>query len=140
MPINLLSAGGGTTTLTTANSASNFTVTIPSGTGNALLDSTTGVCRAWVNFNGNSSAIRASYNVSSITRSGTGQYTINLANAMVDANGSFAGSVSENGAISDKNRSFVGNVLTASTAVMHVYASTNEADEDVAYCSAVIFR
>lgn len=32
MPVNLLSAGGGTTTLTPASSASNFTVTIPSAT------------------------------------------------------------------------------------------------------------
>jgi hypothetical protein len=36
MPINLLSAGGGTTTLTTASSASNFTVTIPAATGSVI--------------------------------------------------------------------------------------------------------
>jgi hypothetical protein len=36
MPINLLSAGGGTTTLTTASSASNFTVTIPAETGTVI--------------------------------------------------------------------------------------------------------
>jgi hypothetical protein len=36
MPINLLSAGGGTTTLTTASSASNFTVTIPAVTGTVV--------------------------------------------------------------------------------------------------------
>ena len=44
-------------------------------------------CRAWVNFNGNGTvAIRASGNVSSITDNGTGDYTVNLANAMPDAN------------------------------------------------------
>lgn len=32
MPVNLVSAGGGTTTLTPASSASNFTVTVPSAT------------------------------------------------------------------------------------------------------------
>ena len=37
MPVNLLSAGGGTTTLTTASSASNFTVTLPSATGTAMV-------------------------------------------------------------------------------------------------------
>lgn len=43
MPINLLSAGGGTTTLTPASSASNFTVTIPASTGTLLTaDSFTG--------------------------------------------------------------------------------------------------
>jgi hypothetical protein len=44
-------------------------------------------CKAWVNFNGSGTvAIRASGNVSSITDNGTGDYTVNLANAMPDAN------------------------------------------------------
>ena len=43
---------------------------------------------AWVNFGYISSAItiRSSYNVSSVTRNGTGDYTINFANATSDAN------------------------------------------------------
>ena len=45
-----------------------------------------GSAKAWVNFNGTGTvAIRASYNVSSITDNGTGDYTINLTNAMSDA-------------------------------------------------------
>ena len=45
------------------------------------------LCRAWVNFNGTSTvAIRASYNVSSITDNGTGDYTVNFTTAMADAN------------------------------------------------------
>ena len=48
---------------------------------------TQGVARAWVNFNGTGTvAIRASYNVSSITDNGTGQYTVNFTAAMPDAN------------------------------------------------------
>ena len=44
-------------------------------------------CRAWVNFNGTGTvAIRASGNVSSITDNGVGSYTINIANALEDAN------------------------------------------------------
>lgn len=43
-------------------------------------------CRAWVNFNGSTGAIRASGNVSSITKNGTGDYTINFTTAMPDAN------------------------------------------------------
>ena len=44
-------------------------------------------CRAWVNFNGiGTVAIRASGNVSSITDNGTGDYTVNFATAMPDAN------------------------------------------------------
>ena len=50
--------------------------------------STSQLAKAWVNFNGISGSvgIRASYNVSSITYNGTGDYTINFTNAMTDAN------------------------------------------------------
>jgi hypothetical protein len=45
------------------------------------------LCRAWVNFNGTGTvAIRASFNVSSITDGGTGVYTVNFTTAMSDAN------------------------------------------------------
>ena len=45
------------------------------------------LCRAWVNFNGTGTvAIRASFNVTSITDNGTGDYTVNFTNAMPDAN------------------------------------------------------
>lgn len=44
-------------------------------------------CRAWVNFNGTGTiAIRASFNVTSITDNGTGDYTVVFTNAMPDAN------------------------------------------------------
>jgi hypothetical protein len=44
-------------------------------------------CKAWVNFNGTGTvAIRAQYNVSSITDNGTGNYTVNFTNPMPDAN------------------------------------------------------
>jgi hypothetical protein len=69
------------------------TGTIKSNTANPpLFQNTSGteigtLCRAWVNFNGTGTvAIRASYNVSSITDNGTGDYTVNFATAMVDAN------------------------------------------------------
>jgi hypothetical protein len=48
---------------------------------------------AWVNFNGTGTvAIRSSYNVSSITDNGTGDYTVNFATALSDANYSITGS------------------------------------------------
>jgi hypothetical protein len=48
------------------------------------------ICKAWVNFNGtnafspnpSTSAIRSSYNVSSITKNGNGDYTVNFTTAM----------------------------------------------------------
>ena len=43
--------------------------------------------RAWVNFNGTGTvAIRESWNVSSITDNGTGNYTVNFVTAMPDTN------------------------------------------------------
>lgn len=43
--------------------------------------------KAWVNFDGTgTTAIRSSYNVSSITHVGVGNYTINFATAMADQN------------------------------------------------------
>jgi hypothetical protein len=46
-----------------------------------------GTAKAWVNFNGTGVvAIRAQYNVSSITDNGTADYTVNFTTAMSDAN------------------------------------------------------
>jgi hypothetical protein len=46
-----------------------------------------GSAKAWVNFNGTGTvAIRRGFNVSSITDNGTGDYTVNFATAMIDAN------------------------------------------------------
>lgn len=45
------------------------------------------LCKAWVNFNGTGTvAIRASYNVSSITDNRTGDYTMNFTNSFEDTN------------------------------------------------------
>ena len=46
-----------------------------------------GTARAWVNFNGTGTvAIRASFNVTSITDNATGNYTVNFTTALADAN------------------------------------------------------
>ena len=51
-----------------------------------------GLCKAWVNFNGTGTvAIRAAFNVSSITDNGTGDYTVNFTTAMPNANYAWAG-------------------------------------------------
>jgi hypothetical protein len=46
----------------------------------------TGICKAWVAYNLTGSAIRGSYNVSSVTKNGTGDFTLNFTTAMADAN------------------------------------------------------
>ncbi len=51
------------------------------------------ICKAWVNFNGTTSpgTIRSSFNVSSVTKNGTGNYNVNFSTPMADANYSVSG-------------------------------------------------
>ena len=45
------------------------------------------LCKAWINFNGTGTiAIRDSFNVSSITDNGQGDYTVTMTNAMSNTN------------------------------------------------------
>jgi hypothetical protein len=72
-----------TSTLVLKNGVANTPPTIQDSGGTEIGT----FCRAWVNFNGTGTvAIRASFNVSSITDNGTGNYTVNFATAMPDAN------------------------------------------------------
>lgn len=51
-----------------------------------------GSAKAWVNFNGTGTvAIRAAFNVSSITDNGAGDYTVNFTSALTDANYALCG-------------------------------------------------
>jgi len=64
---------------TTLSTQSNATVSIDTVVN--------GTAKAWVNFNGTGTvAVRASFNVSSITDNGVGDYTVNFSTAMPDAN------------------------------------------------------
>ena len=46
-----------------------------------------GSAKAWVNFTGVTTAtVNNSYNISSVTRNGTGDYTVSFTNAMANAN------------------------------------------------------
>ena len=103
-------------------------------------------CRAWVNFNGTGVvAIRASFNVSSITDNGVGNYTINFTTAMSDANYSHNINTSFSEAATGlNNRSYGSCVKAAGSLRIEVgYVSStvgNLAVEDTASVQVVIFR
>ena len=81
----ITSATTGTFSSTPADGSITFAKLSTSGTEADNVASRT--AKAWVNFNGTGTvAIRASFNVSSITDNGTGNYTANFTVAMADAN------------------------------------------------------
>jgi len=91
MPITI--NGSGTVTGISAGGLPDDCITTAEIAANAVTaaklgaDQASGLAKAWVNFNGTGTvAIRASFNVSSITDNGTGDYTVNFTTAMVDAN------------------------------------------------------
>ena len=91
-------------TILQATALQTATLNAPTGV-LATQNGMTGIAKAWVNFDGTGTvAIRASYNVSSITDNGTGDYTVNFTNSLADANYSVAGTAS---ASSTGNRPFV---------------------------------
>lgn len=97
---------------------------------------------AWVNFNGTGTvAIRSSYNVSSITDNGTGDYTINFATALSDANYSVVTSVD---AFAAANSSVIAmGIYESSTpttsAVRVVCHRSNASNYDATFCNVAIF-
>lgn len=97
------------------------------------------LCRAWVNFNGTSATPitpRANYNVSSVTKSGTGSYVLNFTNALSDANYSVVGSV---GPASAGGEALQTNSFTTTTVA--IFTSTQTSGLlDRAYVCVAIFR
>jgi hypothetical protein len=70
-----------------------------------------GSAKAWITFNGTGTpSITASFNVSSITDNGVGNYTLNFTNAFTDANYAMLFGIAGGGG--GGNASFVGCVVT----------------------------
>lgn len=103
------------------------------------------LCRAWVNFNGvsGSVAIRASFNVSSITYVSAGTYTVNFTNAISDANysavfGAQGSTGATNGYLTGKGNNSTVQQTTTSLPVYGV--NGNNSNIDLLVCSVAIFR
>lgn len=59
-----------------------------------------GSAKAWVNFSGSGTvSIRSSFNVSSITDNGIGDYSVNFTNAMADGNYAAVTALGDTGAV-----------------------------------------
>jgi hypothetical protein len=99
----------------------------------------TGIAKAWVNFNGVGSAtIRTSFNVSSVTRTALGQYTINFTTAMPNANYVQAITAGTSGLFMRTYVNFAGAPTT--TAFSILFNNTDDtAQEDPNYVYCAIF-
>lgn len=100
-----------------------------------------GSAKAWVNFNGTGTvAIRAAFNVSSITDNGVGDYTVNFTTALADANYAMAGN-QLGGATSPGSGARALCPLTFNTSSLRVIDTAGTgAAEDSLYVTVAIFR
>jgi hypothetical protein len=89
--------------------------------------------KAWINFNGDGTvAINASFNVTSITDNGTGNYTVNFTTAFANTNYSFVfGGASAN---------FFSNTYSTSSITIVSYNLTGTSLLDVTSICIAIFR
>ena len=76
---------GGTIATGTITTATVATLNAPSGV-LATQNGMTGICKAWVNYNGVAQTITGSYNVSSVIYNSTGSYVVAFTTAMPNAN------------------------------------------------------
>jgi hypothetical protein len=110
----------------------------------AKLSGTT--CKAFVNFDGTGTpAIRAQFNVSSITDNGTGDYTVNFTTAMADANYSPVFGMSASSTSSNMFSPYFGKDTATTSAPtssgFRIFTrNSSNALNDVEFLSAAIFR
>ena len=104
----------------------------------------TGIAKAWVTFNGNNGTTYATFNISSVTRNSTANYTLNFTTALANSNYAWSGS-----AISAANQAiFVGGPVntalgsgrsTTSLTLAGFYQNAaSNGDTDNAYYSIIV--
>jgi hypothetical protein len=96
------------------------------------------LCRAWVNYKGTATrGINGSFNVSSVTVNGTGDFTFNFTTALADANYSAVGTNS--GSTVDGNYS-TGIISMTSSAVRMIAFKSGVGNADSTYFCVSVFR
>ena len=113
--------------------------TISNGTISTSTANVINGAKAWVNFNGTGTvAIRASYNVSSITDNGTGQYTVNFTNAFADANYSAVASAKRPAVSTEGPTMYTETFNTSSLLLNNSQPGVNNYDSSI--ISVAVFR
>lgn len=96
--------------------------------------------KAWVNFNGTGTvAIRAAFNVSSITDNGTGDYTVNFTSALADANYGFSMSCTTDSS-SQRITNVVGSGQTTSSIRVSAWGAVVNTNVDPSIYAVAVYR
>jgi hypothetical protein len=145
MPISI--AGSGTITGISAGGLPDDCITTAEIAANAVTYAKIGtteqgqLCKAWVNFNGTGTvAIRASYNVSSITDNGVGNYTVNFTTAMADTNYAVVSTAGRTYTSSDAGRACDINRINTNNFSITVFEAATYTLSDVVGVLASVFR
>lgn len=137
--------------MTTTINASPTNGLVATGDGSGVLkvqsNGVTTNALVWVNFNGiTTTSIRSSYNVSSVTRNGSGDYTVNFTAALSDANYaavpvgfSGAGTLSTSGGIAMEIGSNNTTFYRTTSAYRFITMQSGFASNDTYSASLVIF-
>ena len=100
-----------------------------------------GIAKAWASWTGSTGAIRASFNVSSVTRNGAGDYTVNFTTAMADANYSVSSSATTDGGNQSASlQTFPSGTAPTSSAVRVKYYNSTVGQVDPTFGYVAIFR
>jgi hypothetical protein len=100
-------------------------------------------CRAWVSFNGTTatpSTIRGSGNVSSVTKNGTGDYTVNIDNDMPDANYSVAVTVGDTASPNPNRSGSLKTVPNVGSFTIVTGVPSTGSNQDMTYVFCEVFR
>jgi len=101
------------------------------------------LCRAFVNFDGTGVvAIRTNFNVNSITDNSTGNYTVNLTNALSDANYAVIGMPGHNVSVGNGHRCIMcgSDVTSSSCRIMPGYPGAPTSGNDDPIVCVAFFR
>jgi hypothetical protein len=100
-----------------------------------------GSARAWVQFNGYTAVIASAYNVTSITKNSTGNYSVNFTTAFADSKYSFAfGTVNDGAVGSNANFNAVATNVNAGSLVVVTGVPSNGIAYDTTYICFSAFR
>lgn len=99
----------------------------------------TGIAKAWVQYNGSTGAVNGSFNVSSVTRNNTGDYTVNFTTSMPNTNYAWAIGYHVNPGAGQRNTGFFEVEALATSSVRVFQIDSGGSAWDITATSVTVF-